>query len=161
MLLRTPVVSDGVAVNQLVAMSPPLDANSAYCNLLQCSHFAETSVSAESDGSLKGFISGYLIPGREQELFVWQVMVAESARGQGLAKTMLEWLVNKVKPTALETTITEQNQPSWALFSAFAQQRQAVLTDMGSHFEEEFHFAGQHETERLVRIAPGVTAAHL
>lgn len=161
MLLRAPDASDGLVVNQSVAMAPPLDVNSVYCNLLQCSHFSETSVVAGSEGELKGFVSGYLIPGRERELFVWQVMVAESARGQGLAKTMLEWLVDKINPSALETTITKNNQVSWALFSAFAQQRKAVLTDMGGYFEKDVHFAGQHETERLVRIVPRVASANL
>lgn len=154
MLLRNPLVTDGYSVNQLVAASPPLDTNSAYCNLLQCTHFGATSVLAEDDEGLKGFISGYWIPARNQELFVWQVAVAASARGEGLAKSMLEWLVNETKPTALETTITADNKASWALFQAFADARSAVLTDVGICFDKTAHFSNQHETERLVRIAP-------
>ena len=46
--LRTPVKDDGFRLHQLVAECPPLDPNSIYCNLLQCSHFAETGVAADS-----------------------------------------------------------------------------------------------------------------
>lgn len=60
--LRTPVKDDGYRLHQLVAECPPLDPNSIYCNLLQCSHFAETGVAAEIDGDLVGFISGYIPP---------------------------------------------------------------------------------------------------
>ena len=41
---RMPNAADGPAVSQLIASSPPLDTNSAYCNLLQCTDFAETCV---------------------------------------------------------------------------------------------------------------------
>lgn len=60
--LRTPVKDDGYRLHQLVAECPPLDPNSIYCNLLQCSHFAETGVAAEKEGDLVGFISGYIPP---------------------------------------------------------------------------------------------------
>ena len=68
--LRSPVLGDGMAVFRLVENCPPLDMNSSYCNLLQCSHFADTSVVAQMNGALLGFIAGvtgigggvYLVP---------------------------------------------------------------------------------------------------
>ena len=91
--LRTPVKDDGYRLHQLVAQCPPLDPNSIYCNLLQCSHFAETGVAAEIDGDLVGFISGYVPPQQPETVFVWQVAVHEKGRGQGLAKRMLKAIV--------------------------------------------------------------------
>ena len=84
--LRKPTKDDGYRLHQLVAECPPLDPNSIYCNLLQCSHFAETGVAAEKGGDLVGFISGYIPPQQPETVFVWQVAVHEKGRGQGLAK---------------------------------------------------------------------------
>ena len=78
--LRPPAREDGAAVFGLIQRCPPLDANSMYCNLLQCSHFADTSVAALADGVLVGFISGYLVPGRPDSLFIWQVAVGPDTR---------------------------------------------------------------------------------
>jgi len=110
-----PVSDDGFAVNQLIADSPPLDTNSVYCNLLQCSHFSETSVCAKSGSKLLGFISGYLVPSNPETLFIWQVVVDSSARGRGLALQMLNELINRPdipKIRYLETTITPTNRAS-------------------------------------------------
>ena len=57
--LRHPRPTDGFQLNQLVAASPPLDTNSVYCNLLQCQHFAETSVAAVVNDQLKLLASAF------------------------------------------------------------------------------------------------------
>ena len=59
---RKPESQDGSRVHKLISECKPLDENSVYCNLLQCTHFADTSVAAEMDGDLVGFISGYIHP---------------------------------------------------------------------------------------------------
>src|SRR3546814_14667808 len=46
-VLRTPLTEDGPSISRLVGDCPPLDVNSAYCNLLQCTHFVDTTVVAE------------------------------------------------------------------------------------------------------------------
>ncbi|WP_117319403.1 diaminobutyrate acetyltransferase [Chromatocurvus halotolerans] len=154
--LREPVATDGAAVHQLIADCPPLDTNSLYCNLLQCSHFRHTSVVAEIEDAIVGAISGYLIPERPDTVFVWQVAVGSAARGQGLALRMLDHIVDR--PVCrdvrfMETTITEDNAASWGLFRKFAEARGAELThDVG--FDRDAHFGGQHDTEMRVRIGP-------
>merc|ERR1711964_4784 len=80
---------------------------------------AETGVAAEKEGDLVGFISGYIPPQQPETVFVWQVAVHEKGRGQGLAKRMLKEIVGRdacSNVTHLETTITEDNEASWALF---------------------------------------------
>jgi len=129
--LRAPAAEDGAAVYELIAQCPPLDTNSMYCNLLQCSHFAETGVAAEKDGDLVGFISGYIPPQQPETVFVWQVAVHEKGRGQGLAKRMLKEIVGRdacKNVTHMETTITADNEASWALFRSFARDMGAELT---------------------------------
>ena len=154
--LRTPVKDDGYRLHQLVAQCPPLDPNSIYCNLLQCSHFAETGVAAEMNGELVGFISGYIPPSQPDTIFVWQVAVHEKGRGQGLAKRMLKEIVARdacKQVTHMETTITEDNEASWALFRSFARDMDAEVK-YHEHFEKELHFGGQHDSEFLLRIGP-------
>lgn len=154
--LRTPVKDDGYRLHQLVAECPPLDPNSIYCNLLQCSHFAETGVAAEINGDLVGFISGYIPPQQPETVFVWQVAVHEKGRGQGLAKRMLKAIVARdacKDVTHMETTITEDNEASWALFRSFSRDMGAELT-YHEHFEKDTHFGGKHDSEFLLRIGP-------
>ena len=97
MRLRQPTLRDGPALHNLVERCPPLDHNSRYCNLLQVSHFRDTAIVAEQEGNLRGFVSGYRIPGREDVLFVWQVGVSPEGRGQGLAPRMLLELIDRVE----------------------------------------------------------------
>lgn len=154
--LREPVSTDGARVHQLIAECPPLDTNSLYCNLLQCTHFRHSSVVAEIDNTLVGAISGYLVPERPDTVFVWQVAVGNAARGQGLALRMLDHIVDRSicrSVRFLETTITEDNTASWGLFRKFASKRKAELThEIG--FAGDTHFGGRHDTEIRVRIGP-------
>lgn len=152
--LRVPTAEDGMDLHQLVNDCPPLDPNSAYCNLLHCSHFASTGVAAELDGTLVGFISGYMVPSKPNTLFVWQVAVSEAGRGQGLAGRMLQDILKR-NPQAefIETTITKDNEASWALFKSQARKLEAEL-ESEVFFDKEKHFKGVHDSEWLVRIGP-------
>src|SRR5699024_2550897 len=94
--LHKPESNAGERVHKLISEYQPLDENSTYCNLLQCTHFADTCVAAEDEESdLVGFISGYIPPKQQNVLFIWQVAVHEKARGQGLAKRMLAEIVDR------------------------------------------------------------------
>lgn len=151
-----PLTLDGTAVNRLVASCPPLDTNSVYCNLLQCTHFDDTSICAKCNGELVGFVSGYIIPKQCNTLFIWQVAVADSARGQGLAIRMLNELLELPscrEVDLVETTITPSNEASQALFRKFADQHATTATIIPG-FEQNTHFDGQHESEQLWRIGP-------
>lgn len=152
--LRQPVAEDGAALHNLIKRCPPLDQNSRYCNLLQVSHFSDTAVVAERNGSLCGFVSGYRIPGREDVLFVWQVGVSPEGRGQGLAPKMLRSLLQRHPDVAyLETTVTPDNQASAAVFEKVADTLDAPL-EKSVLFHSEPHFEGQHDEEVLFRIGP-------
>ena len=154
--LRHPSGEDGPAISALIAACPPLDVNSAYCNLLQCTHFADTCVVAERDGAIVGWISGYRPPADPDCLFVWQVAVADEARGQGLGGRMLAALLDRpaARPILyLSTTITDGNKASWAMFKAFAR-RHGAFFEKARLFDREQHFAGAHDTEWEVRIGP-------
>ncbi len=151
-----PTSTDGYAVNRLVADSPPLDTNSVYCNLLQCSHFANSSIIAKSGEDVLGFISGYRIPARPDTLFVWQVVVSSKARGQGLASRLFQALLEKEScrdVRFIETTITKDNEASWALFRKLAKTLDATIEE-SVMFDRKDHFNEQHDSEHLLRIGP-------
>lgn len=153
---RAPDSRDGADVHRLVSQCPPLDTNSMYCNLLQCSHFADTSVAVSHGDELVGFISGYLIPERPNTLFVWQVAVSETARGQGLAGRMVEHILSRpvcADVEFLETTVTPDNDASWGLFQGVARR---LNTDLNRSvmFDRQQHFKGDHDSEMLARIGP-------
>lgn len=151
--LRSPRADDGPAVSALIAASPPLDGNSAYCNLLQCSDFADTCILAERGGAIVGWISGYRLPARPDELFIWQVAVACEARGEGLGSRMLDALLERTQARWISTTVTVDNHPSAAMFASFAR-RHGAAVGRSQRFEKTIHFAGAHATEWQFRIGP-------
>lgn len=154
--IRRPSTTDGYDVNQLVTSIPQLDDNSAYCNLLQCSHFAGTSAIAVTDEEVLGFISGYTKPDQPDTLFVWQVAVSSTARCQGLASKLLKHILQRTRTSPfryIETTITADNEASWALFSSIARNYDAQL-NRSLLFDRSQHFGDQHDSELLARIGP-------
>lgn len=153
---RTPEAADGAAVHDLIARCPPLDANSLYCNLLQCSHFADTCVIAELDGGIAGWVSGYVRPDSPACLFIWQVAVAPEARGRGLGQRMIREILRRDacrEVARIESTITETNSASWSLFQRLADDLGVPLVRR-SGFDTHIHFAGRNPTEYLVDIGP-------
>ena len=102
-ILRAPTVADGADLWRIAKGTGVLDTNTPYAYLLWAR-------------------DGYLKPGDEQTLFIWQVAVDANFRGRGLAKKMLFELVERTGAARLETTITEDNAASIALFTALARE---------------------------------------
>jgi L-2,4-diaminobutyric acid acetyltransferase len=159
---RPPTDRDGRPVHALISRCPPLDVNSCYANLLQCSHFSGTSILAETeDGGLAAFISGYLLQKDPDTLFIWQIAVDPVHRGQGIALSLLETLLDRTVPTGvryLETTISPENGPSRNLFQKLFSQRKAPFSTR-LLFDRETHFGGGHDDEVLFRGGPFLPSA--
>ncbi len=160
--LRRPVLEDGKRVYDLIERCPPLDLNSSYCYFLLCSHFSDTCVVAEDNGRLVGFLSAYLIPDRADTLFAWQMAVDESARGQGLAGRMLDYLLAQpccADVRNVETTVSPSNQASRRVFVRLAERMHSDSHE--ESFLEASHFGSEaHEEERLIRIGPWSKGQH-
>lgn len=153
---RPPSMEDGADIWRLIDSCGTLDENSLYCNLLQCDHFGDTCVAAEraDNGALVGWVSGYLLPEKDDTLFVWQVAVDKSAQGMGVGKKLLSALLKRdacEDVSRLKTTITSDNEASWALFAALARARGGRLSHK-PHFRKDAHFDGRHATEHMVTI---------
>ena len=155
-LLELPRDIDGVAIHNLVRRSPFLDDNSLYCYLMVCSHFAETSVVARINSELVGVITAYIPPQQPDTLFVWQVAVAKTAQRRGLARAMLEHIVqrNTLQHIKwLETTVTLDNQASRGLFESLAKRMHCDLQE-AIMFNRKGHFNNLHDSEYRLRIGP-------
>ena len=59
----------------------------------------------------------------------------------------------------IETTITPDNEASWALFRSLARD---LDTELNSEvfFERNTHFGGEHDDEHLLVIGPFQTSRH-
>ncbi len=154
--IRQPRAEDSARALELVGRCPPLDLNSAYFYLLQCTQFAETCAAAETGGAIVGFISGHRVPTSPNALFIWQVAVAEEARGRGLGREMMLDILRRPTSSGLThllATFTDDNLPSQRMFRSVAN---ALKTDIGHSvlFDRDIHFAGAHESEVLLTIGP-------
>ncbi|MEZ5939462.1 MAG: diaminobutyrate acetyltransferase [Hyphomonadaceae bacterium] len=155
-VVTRPRAEDAVAVHDLIAACPPLDPNSLYANLLQCSHFAETCALVRDEAGAAAWISGYRLPQAPEAFFVWQVAVREDMRGRSMAKVLLDDLLARPAlkgVTTLHTTITPDNDASWGMFRSIAKHLSAEMSDQ-DFFDRRAHFGGRHDSERLVIIGP-------
>ena len=158
--LRRPRAADGLAVHKLVADSGVLDLNSTYAYVLLCTDFADSSIVAERDGCVCGFIGGYHPPQRPDVLFVWQVVVAASERGTGLGGAMLDALVHRIRsergghPVTVEATVAPSNASSRALFGGLARRHGVPMTEHDHFSAADLDPEGAHEDEPLLRIGP-------
>lgn len=157
-----PSALDGRRINHLVEDSPPLDRNSLYCNILQCDQFADTTVIAQNNGDLAGFVTGFLLPAQTTTLFIWQIAVAKPYRGTGLATKLLNELL--LRPacrlaTHIETHIGPENEDSWRLFKKLAERLYAPVSRTEG-YGCDTHFGNGHGGEQLIRIGPIATPDH-
>lgn len=152
--LRPPTVNDGAALWQLREDVGTLDANSPYAYLMACDRFAKSSVVAEADGRLVGFVCGIRSHEKPDTLFVWQVGVDPSLRGAGLARRMLADLASRDGgPRWIEATVTPSNEASRALFRSFAKSLGCACEVRPCYLPD--HFPGDTtEGEDLFRIGP-------
>ncbi|MFI9405074.1 diaminobutyrate acetyltransferase [Nocardia sp. NPDC052316] len=154
-VLRAPGVADGAQLWRIAKDSAVLDTNSSYAYVLWCRDFAATSVVAEVNGCVVGFVIGYLRPQAPDTVFVWQVAVDRAQQGKGTGAQLLHALLDNVAPqgvSKLETTISPDNAASIALFTSVARRRDARITkrplfDAGV-------FPDSHAPEDLYLIAP-------
>jgi diaminobutyrate acetyltransferase len=156
---RRPSIDDGIRLWEIARDTEVLDLNSTYAYTLLCRDFAASSIVAERDGAVAGFVTGYRRPDRPDTLFVWQVAVDAAHRGHGIASRMLIDLLDHLAVEGvarLETTITASNTASQELFGSVAKKRRSTLTvrDLfASHHISPIE-SDPHEPEQLYIIDP-------
>lgn len=157
LLLRAPEERDGEAIWRLVKQSGALDVNSAYLYIMLSSYFQSTCAIAELGSKPVGFVTGFRPPERFDTWFVWQIAVDKEARGQGLARRLLDHVLAREENRGirfLEATISPSNKASQSLFLGFARDRHASCQVSEGFPEELFPLEGNHEDEKLFQIGP-------
>lgn len=156
-IIRPPAVQDGVAVHDLIRSCPPLDINSLYCNLLQCTHFASTcaiAIDADDGESVLGWLSAHRPPTEPECLFVWQVAVAPAARRTGLAHALLEDILAREScrgVVRIGASVTATNVASLGFFERFARGRGSHV-EIAPWLDESEAFQSRHDSEWAIRI---------
>jgi len=154
--LREPELKDGSAIWSLVCDTGVLDLNSSYSYFMLCKFFHETCVVAEEHGNIVGFVSAFRLPQENNAVFVWQIAVAESQRGKGLASAMLMELLGRKSCQDISfvlCTISPSNRPSQALFRKLARDLQTKC-EVSRGIPASLFPGGTHDDEDLYRIGP-------
>ena len=151
---RAPRPDEGALLWELARDSERLDLNTPYAYMLWARDFHATTLVADVDDEIVGFVTGFWRPEEAGTLMVWQIAVAEEHRGHGIAGRMLDALVEQTGATTLETTITRANEASVRLFAAFAERFGAQHTVRDLFDEEHFPEDDQWQAELLHRITP-------
>jgi L-2,4-diaminobutyric acid acetyltransferase len=151
-LLRTPQKKDAKEIVNLIKVGGTLDLNSQYLYLLQTTHFQESCCVAVCEDEIVGFVSGYMIPNENKQLFIWQVAVAKALRGQNLAMHMIMHIVEKLNAQYIVSTVSPSNHSSIRVFQKIAQNLSAKLTHKVLFEVNDFNDA--HEEEVQYTIGP-------
>lgn len=154
--IQQPELEDAAQVYDLVASAPPLELNSCYTYMLLSTHFAATSAVAKMDGKIVGFVGAYVPQSKPDVLFVWQVVVADQARGQGIARRMMEHILKRNTSKSvrwLEASVTPSNEASRRLFQGCAAAWGAAC-EISEWLKREHFNAPTHEPEELFQIGP-------
>lgn len=151
-VLRTARPEDGAALHALVDAAGTLEQNTLYCYVLMADHFRGTTVIAERDGVVIGFVLAHRPPTHPDAVFVWQVGVHPSARGLGIGRRMLRFLADRAGVRFVEATVTPSNTASRRLFESLARAL-GVRAEWGAGYSARV-LGGAHEPEDRVRIGP-------
>lgn len=141
---------------RIVEESKVLDVNSSYSYLMWSKYFHETSIVAESEDKVVGFVSGFIQPTSLDTLFVWQVAVDLDYRGLGLATKLIEQLLEQLRDddvNYLEATVTPSNIPSSKLFKGIAEKHDTDCSISECFSEDQFPDPS-HESELTYRVGP-------
>lgn len=136
-----------------------VDPNSPYSYLMLGEYFPDSCAVAVRDGDLVGFVTGFTPAVDPETLFVWQIAVADRARGNGLGSHLLDHVVNRPQVPRLrylEATVTPSNEQSRRLFRAFAERWRTDCVEEDLFSEEDFPSGdGYPEHEREIRFRIG------
>ncbi|WP_018156043.1 diaminobutyrate acetyltransferase [Demetria terragena] len=153
-VFRHPWLKDGAEMWRVARDSQRLDLNTPYAYMLWTRDFHATSLVAEIERNVVGFVKGYWRPEEPTTLMIWQIAVDESQRGKGLAGRMLDELAGRTDAYSLETTIVQDNPESNRLFASFAERHGAQHTITDLFAEEHFPDEDDWQAELLHRITP-------
>ncbi|MFI2549161.1 diaminobutyrate acetyltransferase [Streptomyces rochei] len=152
---RTPRVEDAQAMWQMVHESDELDDNSPYYYALWCRDFADTSLVAELENEVIGFLTGYFRPEQPDTYLVWQEAAKPRHGIPMLGVHLFERAADRAVRNGaryIEATVSADNKAIIMVLKKCAKRfRASVHTEVlfpASLFPED------HHDEVLYRIGP-------
>lgn len=154
--IRRPRPEEGSAIWNLVRRSESLDPDARHVLPLLASSLADTSLVAEIEGALVGFIGGYRAPTLPHSVLVWQIDVDPSFREQGLGNALLHALIRCPGCAGVEfveAAVSPANVPTKRLLESFARDLDtACEVTLGS--AKSVIAASAEQSEDLLRVGP-------
>ncbi|MFA9560097.1 diaminobutyrate acetyltransferase [Evansella sp. AB-rgal1] len=150
-----PTAKDGSSMWELVKEST-LDLNSPYKYIMMSEYFSDTCIVAKENDHLVGFITAFILPEKQDVLFIWQVGVHSSQRGKGIASRMLNELLSRNERKNIrfvEATVTPTNIASQSLFQRLARDHSTECI-VDECFPADFFPGNGHEAELTYRVGP-------
>lgn len=152
-LFSKPLKENAKDIYNLIKRGGVLDLNSEYLYLLQCTHFSETCSVATFNDEIIGFVSGYLLPNKNDTLFIWQVAVDERFRGQNIAfKTIMNIFNSNENIKYILSTVSPSNKSSQRVFEKLANHFNTKIKNETAFSLEDF--LNSHEIEVQYLIGP-------
>lgn len=152
--IRSPRLTDGSQVADLIKKIGTLEPNTTYAYLLLCHHFQQSSLLLEHKNQLIGAALGYRNPQNPSALFLWQIGVLGDYRGRGYACFLLDSLIRKQSDLRfVEATISPLNHGSRRLFERVARLHR-VSFQYQPLFEPHHFGSDEHEPEELIQLGP-------
>jgi L-2,4-diaminobutyric acid acetyltransferase len=146
---------DASALWQLVQSTGTLELNTPYFYLAFAEFFGDTCLVAIQNEQLVGGVIAFRLPRRPEVLFVWQIGVLPAARRQGLAKRILQQLIELpacADARFVQATIADDNAASQRLFQSFAESFN-VPCEREKFFTADL-FPNTHDAEDSYLIGP-------
>ncbi len=152
--IRSTKREDGAEIWDLVRRTGTLDLNSEYCYFMFADLFSKQCavITSLQTNEILGFVSCIIKGEREKTLFVWQVCTDKRVQKKGLAKKLIQFVINtqSEKISFIETTISESNLASKNLFKSLAEYYTTKIEK--STYIASKQFKNGHEAEYLYKI---------
>lgn len=158
-IVRFPSEEDSAEVMELINESEISKYAALSRNILQKDLLSETSVVAELDGQIVGWMAAYKLPHDLETLFVWQLIVSEDERGLGLGSLMINSALNRDICEGVErvqTAIEADDGDTWRSFKRFAHSKNTDL-NVETDYTHSLHKSKLDASECIVTVPLPVT----
>ena len=151
--IRQPEIEDGKQIWSLIKHSGNLDLNSEYCYFMLSDIFGkQCALACSEENEILGYASCLPRPTSPKVLFVWQICVDEKAQKHGIAKKLLNFIIQnqEAKVDEIQATISGSNIPSQTLFKSLAKDYKAKINK--EIYIQAQNFSNGHESEFIYKI---------
>lgn len=115
--------SDVDMVRKFVSLCKPLDLHSPFTYWILAKYFRDYCFILLEEDKIIGFISSIKSASDYNNLYLWQIGIAESKRGQGYAAMLIDKVVEQARKSdckKIQFSIAPENEPSHNAFNSYA-----------------------------------------